>query len=191
MALITIVGVGALGSHAALLLRGHELRVIDGDRVEAKNIGSQFHSSATLRRNKAQACANTLQMLFRVRVNAFCTMLHEDNVNVLLRGSDVVVDCCDNIAARTLIQRWCGDSIPCIHGCLSADGLYGRVVWNERFVPDPEGVAGQATCEDASNLPFHGLVGAVVARETIRCLDTGIRWNYEITSQPLQVKRIC
>jgi len=188
--MIGIVGIGALGSHVALLLRSQPLRLIDGDRVETRNLGAQFHTTLSLRKNKAQSCANNLQMLFRTKADSYPRMIGWDNADVLLEGCDVVVDCCDNLEARSVIRETCIDRIACVHGCLSADGQYGRVVWNDRFVPDAEDHPGQHTCEDDANLPFHALVAAVVARETLRYLNTRDQWDYEMTSRTLRVQRI-
>ncbi len=52
---VTIVGVGALGSHAALLLRNEaDLKLIDFDKVDAKNTLAQFHARQSIGRNKAE-----------------------------------------------------------------------------------------------------------------------------------------
>jgi hypothetical protein len=47
---------------------------------------------------------------------------------------------------------------------LAADGTFGIVRRDERFVADREDVAGQATCEGGEHLPMIGLVGATLAR---------------------------
>ena len=46
MKTVVIVGVGALGSHVALLGRnwGVQLKLVDFDRIEQKNTQAQFHS---------------------------------------------------------------------------------------------------------------------------------------------------
>ena len=51
-----------------------------------------------------------------------------------------------------------------VHGALSGDGTFGLVRWDERFVPDAEDRAGQATCEGGRHLPLIGLLGAALAR---------------------------
>ena len=180
---IVIVGIGALGSHVALFGRNWAgtLNVIDGDRVEQKNTLGQFHTTMGLGKNKALALKQASQGLFKGNINALPHMLTEDNVAHLLGNADFIIDCTDNIEARTLIQRFArAVGITCLHGALSADGTFGRVMWTEHFVPDAEGAVGQATCEGGENLPFHGLVAAKVAAVAQEFLKTGKKSSWQI-----------
>lgn len=43
-------------------------------------------------------------------------------------------------------------------------GRSSLVRWDERFAPDAEDQAGQATCEGGEHLPLIGLLGAAIAR---------------------------
>ena len=178
---IVIVGVGALGSHVLLLLRNHPgLTVCDFDKIESKNLMSQFHTTMTLGRNKAQAAQQTMRGLFGVAVAPFPHKLTTDNVGVILGGATLGIDCTDNVEARRVIQGYViPNKIPCLHGGLAADGTLGRVVWSEQFQPDEAG-AGQATCENGEHLPFIGMVSAYMAQAAQRFLRTGERWAFHI-----------
>jgi len=166
MGQMVIIGAGALGSHLALFARNFEcdLRVVDFDRIEAKNVQAQFHSKMGLRKNKAQALQQSLQGLFGRKIQAVSNKLTGDNRVQLLGDADLVVDCTDNFAARRLIQDSCQAwDIPCLHGCLSADGTFARAVWTDHFTADQEGQDGEATCEDGQQLPFFAMAGAQLA----------------------------
>jgi molybdopterin-synthase adenylyltransferase len=54
---IVFCGVGALGSTAAVLCRSldGELRLVDFDRVESKNLAAQSYVKQSLGKNKAEA----------------------------------------------------------------------------------------------------------------------------------------
>lgn len=172
---VVIVGVGALGSHLALLVRNApaELVLVDFDRVERKNTLSQFHSRMGLGRNKAQALQQALQGLFGLRVTAVPHRLVEDNAAALLAGATLVVDAVDHGPTRSLIQRACSEAgVPVLHGALAADGAYARVMWGEAFTVDAGG-EGQATCEDGEHLPFIGVVAAWMAVAVQRFLERG------------------
>ena len=54
---IVFCGVGALGSHAAVLCRnfGVSIALIDFDRVESKNLLSQAYVKPSIGKNKAEA----------------------------------------------------------------------------------------------------------------------------------------
>lgn len=172
---IVIVGVGALGSHLVLLARnlGAELAVVDFDRVEQKNVLSQFHSKMGVGRNKTQALQQAMQGLFGLRLEAVPHRLTEDNVVALLTRADLVVDCVDHAPTRRLLTRVAAErAIPCLHGALAADGTYARVMWDPGFTVD-EGGDGAATCEDGEHLPFIALVAATMARALQRFLKDG------------------
>ena len=182
---IVIIGAGALGSHLALLARNWEatLRVVDFDRVEQKNTLAQFHSRMGLRQNKAQALQKALAGLFGVRIDAVPHRLTEDNAATLLEGAALVVDCTDNAEARRVIQRQVqAAGIPCLHGALAADGMFGRAIWDEHnFTADEEGEPGQATCEDGQQLPMFALVAAQLAVTAQRFLDSGKQQSFQIS----------
>lgn len=183
---IVIVGAGALGSHVALLGRnwtgGHPLRVVDFDRVESKNVMSQFHTTMGKGRNKADGLKQAMHGLFGVRIDAVPHKLTRDNAQALLGGASLVMDCTDNAEARRVIQEFVRKhGIPCLHGALTADGTFGRVIWDEHFKEDEEGAPGQATCEDGENLPFHALVAAQMAVVAQRFLRKGERSSHQVT----------
>jgi len=181
---VVIVGLGALGSHVALFARnwGNPLKLADFDHIENKNVLSQFHTRMGLRRNKAQALQQTLQGLFGTKVEAIPHRLTDSNAEALLGGSALVIDCVDNAKTRRTIQEFVRkNSIPCLHGALSADGAFGRIVWDELFVADEEGEEGQATCEDGRMLPMFALVAAQVALSAQAFLEGGARRSFQVT----------
>lgn len=180
---VVIVGLGALGSHVMLLGRNWKANftLVDFDRVEMKNTQAQFHTKMGLRQNKALALAKTLQGLYGMKVKAIPHKLTEDNAETLLRGSSLVIDCTDNIEARGLIQGTCKRyDIPCLHGCLSADGNFMRAVWTENFVPDAESFEGEVTCEDGENLPFHAMAAGSIATVAQRFLVDGVKESWQL-----------
>jgi len=180
---VVIIGVGALGSHVALLGRNwkNPLKIADFDLVEQKNTQAQFHSKMSLRRNKAQALQQALNGLFGIKVEAVPHRLEDSNAEVLLGGAVLVIDCTDNAKARRTIQAFVRKhKIPCLHGALSADGSFGRIVWDEDFVIDEEGKEGQATCEDGEQLPMFALAAAQVAVVAQRFLKDGTRQSFQV-----------
>lgn len=161
---VVIVGVGALGSHVALMLRNHvNIRIVDFDRVETKNVMSQSHSLSSVGKNKALGLQQTIKFLYGVVVEAMPNKLAVGNVKEILSRSDVVVDCVDDGDTRRLIQDYCRvNSKACLHGGLAAGGQFGQVAWNEQFDADDK-AEGAATCEDGEHLPFISKVAAQMA----------------------------
>lgn len=182
--LIVIVGVGALGSHFLLLARNLPVafKVIDDDRVEAKNILSQFHTKMGKGKNKATAIQASLRGLYDIKIDAVPHRLTADNVDKLLGNASLIVDCVDNGATRVLIQKFAkANNIPCLHGALSAGGEFGLAQWTERFVIDFEGADGQATCEDGEHLPFISKVASGLALAAQKFLASGVQDSTSFT----------
>ncbi|WP_426732927.1 HesA/MoeB/ThiF family protein [Myxococcus faecalis] len=164
---IVFCGVGAIGSQAAVLCRNLEatLVFIDFDRVESKNLLAQAHVKPSVGKNKAEALKLQLLNLHGVKAESFGVRVTRDNVAALCGGADLVVDCFDNQDSRRVLSGFAREAgKPLVHGAVSADGTFGLVRWDERFRPDAEDTAGQATCEGGAHLPLLGLLAATLAR---------------------------
>jgi molybdopterin-synthase adenylyltransferase len=164
---VVVVGVGALGSHLVQLGRTLPVqwKVIDDDRIEAKNLLAQFHTRMGVGKNKAQALQQAMQGMFGVKIDAVPHRLTADNTEALLGDAELVVDCLDNAEARTLVQEFVrAREIACVHGALAPGGELGRVVWDHLFVIDSEDTPGQQTCEGGEHLAFIAQTAATLAQ---------------------------
>jgi molybdopterin/thiamine biosynthesis adenylyltransferase len=182
--MIVIVGVGALGSHLIQFVRNEkvDIRVIDFDRVEQKNVMSQFHGKPGVGKSKVEALKQTMDFLFKRPLQIVSHKLVENNIDVLLKDATLVVDCLDNAASRKLVQDYARKhNLPCLHGALAPGGAFGRVVWTEQFVIDSEVGAGAATCEDGEFLPFIALTAAYLARSVQIFLQDGRKIGFSIS----------
>lgn len=180
---VVIVGVGALGSHLALLIRNLpvQIKVIDMDKIERKNVMSQFHTNMSVGKNKAEALKQSMQGLFGVKIESIPHRLVGDNAEQLLGGASLVVDCLDNGASRRVVQGLVrARGIPCLHGALAPNGAFGRVVWEPQFEIDDEDGPGAATCEDGEHLPFIALVSSLLATSVRRFIRDGKRVGFHV-----------
>lgn len=180
---VTIVGVGALGSHVVLMTRSCKInvRAIDFDRVEMKNISSQFHGKPGVGKLKVNALDQAMNMFFAYRITCISSKLSLDNQDSILKGSDLVVDCLDNGDSRRIVQNYVRTAkIPCVHGALAADGGFGRVVWDERFVID-DAAPGAPTCEAGEHLPFIGIVSSYLSRSIQEFVTSGNKIGWEVS----------
>lgn len=181
---LVFCGVGALGSTAACLCRNLDatLCFIDFDRVESKNVLAQAFVKQSIGKNKAEALKLQLQNFYGLKCEAFGVRLVEGNVEALCGTADLLVDCFDNAASRRLLSDFARRAQkPLVHAALSGDGTFGLVRWDERFVPDAEDVAGQATCEGGEHLPVIGQVGATLAGVIRDYLKSGARRDAMVT----------
>jgi len=180
---VTIVGVGALGSHLVQILRNTEaaIKVIDFDRVEQKNTASQFHTKSTTGKSKVQGLQQTMKFLWGLSIEAIPHKLTTDNVRQLLGGSDLVIDCLDNGESRRIIQKFVREEgIPCLHGALDAEGSFGQVIWDADFKIDDEPSEGAATCEDGQHIAFIVVASAYLARAAQEFLANGRQIGFQI-----------
>lgn len=181
---ILIAGIGALGSNALALLRNvdAELRLVDFDRVESKNLAAQWFVKPSLGKNKADAARLQLANFYGRKAEAFGVRLAATNAAQLLAGCDLALDCFDNADSRLALSRAAVSAgVPLVHAAISADGTFGLVRWDERFVPDREDVAGQATCEGGEHLPMIGLVAAALARTVQDFAKSGSRHDFQVS----------
>ncbi len=184
MKTIVIVGVGALGSQAVMLLRNVKatLKVIDFDRVEAKNVQSQFHGKPGVGKPKVLALSGAMDLLFGVKLQTNTNKLVENNAKELLGGGDLIIDCLDNAASRRVIQAFVRrEKIPCLHAAVDANGTFGRVCWDEQFIIDEEDGAGAPTCENGEHLPFLSIVASHLAHAAKEFLAKGTRLGYQVS----------
>jgi len=181
---ILIAGVGALGSTCVQFVRnvGAELRLVDFDRVESKNLSAQWFVKQSVGKNKAEAIRLQLANFYGAKAEAMGVRLAATNAAQLLAGCDLAVDCFDNADSRLILSDASrAAAVPLLHGAIAADGTVGLVRWDERFTPDREDTEGQATCEGGEHLPLIGLVGATLARAIQDFLKDGSRNDYLIT----------
>ena len=68
--MIVIVGVGALGSHLVQFMRNEkiEIKIIDFDRVEQKNVMSQFHGKPGVGKSKVDALKQAMDFFFKTSI---------------------------------------------------------------------------------------------------------------------------
>ena len=176
---VLLVGAGALGSHVALFGRGLPVRwtVVDHDRIEAKNLLSQFHTRPNLGRNKAVSLKQTLFVLFSTSVEGIPHQLVDANAEALLSNQDLIIDCVDNRETRRILQAWtrAHPKVSCIHGAVSNDGKTGQATWDEDFTIDPGPTPPGATCVDGAHLPFLASVAAEIVFAVQLFLETGAK----------------
>lgn len=181
---IVVCGVGALGSTAVQFCRNvdAELRLVDFDRVESKNLAAQWFVKQSVGKNKAEAVRLQLANFYGAKSEAMGVRLAATNAAQLLAGVTLAVDCFDNADSRlALAEAARTANVPLVHAALAGDGTFGIVRWDERFVPDREDIAGQATCEGGEHLPMIGLVGATLARAIQDFVRAGERRDYMIS----------
>jgi molybdopterin-synthase adenylyltransferase len=107
-----IVGVGGLGSPAALYLAASgigRLTLCDGDEADLTNLQRQIvHRSESIGTNKTVSARATLAAINpEVEVVAVAHRLQGPELEERVADADVVLDCSDNFATRHAVNRAC------------------------------------------------------------------------------------
>jgi len=179
---ILLCGGGALGSWLSDLLarQGYWAQsVLDRDKVEDGNFGTQNFGKADVGRPKASQIRGNTFRKYGVLIKDFVKSLSKDNAKSLLKDYDLVVDVFDNGESREIVRATCEElGIPCVHAGLTAMG-YLQVRWNEQYVAPPTVDEEDAPCEYplAANLVL--MCVAVTAESINRYFESGEKMDVE------------
>jgi molybdopterin-synthase adenylyltransferase len=183
-ATVLIVGLGGLGSPAALYLAAAgvgRLVLADGDQVELSNLQRQIaHGVSDIGVNKAQSAAAAIAVLNPLTsVQVIPNKLVEDDLVQLLSTVDLVVDATDNYPVRYGLNRACiAAQLPLVsaaairsEGHISVfDPHKGGGCYRCMY---PQGDTGNAlSCSESGVLaPLVGVLGSLQAMEAIKVLS--------------------
>ncbi|HEX2938562.1 MAG TPA: HesA/MoeB/ThiF family protein [Ruminiclostridium sp.] len=129
---VTVIGAGGLGSPVLTYLTSAgvgTIRIIDCDIVSESNLNRQFlHNTEDIGKLKILSSKEKLSLLNpNVNFKVINKRLDNNNIHEIITGSDVVVDCVDNIATRIITARACIKlNIPLVEGGVC--GFYGYVI---------------------------------------------------------------
>jgi molybdopterin/thiamine biosynthesis adenylyltransferase len=121
--IVTIVGIGALGSVSAELLARAgigKLILIDPDNVEIHNLQRQsLFNEEDIGKNKAEVAKDKINKInSEVSVETHSAFLDETNLDLL---QSIVLDGTDNMEVRKLIDSYCTENnIPWIYGGIAS-----------------------------------------------------------------------
>lgn len=180
---VLIVGMGGLGSPAALYLAGAgvgRLVLADDDHVDLSNLQRQIiHSTADLDRPKTTSAADRLVALNpEVQIQQLTQRLHYEQLLEAAAQVDLVLDCTDNFTTRQALNKACvALGRPLVSG--AAIRLQGQVsVFDLRDDSSPcyqclygHGDDVALSCSEAGVIgPLVGMVGSLQALEALKLL---------------------
>jgi adenylyltransferase/sulfurtransferase len=180
---VLMVGAGGLGAPAAIYLAaagvGH-ITLADFDRVELSNLHRQpLYADADIGRPKVEAAEETLRRVNpHVHVEPLAMRLDAENARERVAACDVVLDGCDNLATRHIINRACvTENKPFVYGGIHQfEGQLGVFALNNTacyacLFPEMTEVEPPCTCAEAGVLGvLPGIVGSLQAAEAIKLI---------------------
>jgi len=179
---IAIVGMGGLGTPAALAL-AHAgigtLVLIDDDEVDRTNLHRQIlYRDSDVGRSKLDAAEDALKRASHtIAIEKRIGRLTPDHI-AAIEGVDVVLECTDNFATKFLAADAARLArVPIVHGAAIrwigtafAVGPEGAPCYRCLFEDIPEGA--QASCDLAGVVgPVCGVIGALQAHFALKILD--------------------
>ena len=129
---VLIVGVGGLGSPAAIYLAAAgvgEIVLVDSERVELSNLNRQIiHWTRDIGILKVESALEKLRELNpNVNVRIYPQQADEELLNKLVSEVDLVIDALDNWKTRFILNKICVEKRkPLIHAGIH--GLYGQLL---------------------------------------------------------------
>lgn len=188
---VTVCGAGAVGSNLVCNLARQgfsKINVIDKDRVEEENVGTQAYGKSHIGKLKTNALANIVYHDTGVMLMQQHIELNTDNVHRLLKGRNVIVDCFDNAASRSFVQEWVRNNhSDCLHIGLHTD--YAECLWDNIY-KIPSDPPDDSPCDYplARNIV---MASAVIASECIlRHAVDGTQNSFRMTLKDLNITRV-
>ncbi|HUW25864.1 MAG TPA: HesA/MoeB/ThiF family protein [Gallionella sp.] len=181
---VLIIGLGGLGSPAALYLAASgigQLILCDHDIVELSNLQRQIiHRTASVGQTKV---ASAQAALHDTNPEAECVVLpvrvDEAQLCDLVAQADTVLDCSDNFATRYAVNRACmAQRKPLVSGAaIQFDGQISVFDFRREDAPcynclfPEDSLAAELRCATTGVFaPLVGIIGSIQAAETLKLL---------------------
>ncbi|SHH52303.1 HesA/MoeB/ThiF family protein [Clostridium grantii] len=174
---VLVIGAGGLGCPVLtyLICAGvGNIRIVDCDIISESNLNRQFlYGPGDIGKEKVFTAKHYLNKQNpEVIIEAFNDRVNEDNIQRLIDGIDIVVDCVDNITTRLITNSACLEkNIPLVDG--GVEGFYGfaTVVKRDSACLECMGFYEGNPKEPAAVVGVTaGIIGSFEANECIRIL---------------------
>jgi sulfur-carrier protein adenylyltransferase/sulfurtransferase len=180
---ILVIGAGGLGCPVLTYLAAMgigTIGIVDNDIVEMKNLHRQvLYNETDTGKLKVQVAREKLQLQNSgIRIVAYPERLTENNASQLFSDHDMVIDCCDNVETRYIIDQYTSDlGKPFVYGAVRQ--LEGQVsVFNykdgpsyKHLFPDEELAKSELDCATAGIIGYvPGMVGCLQVNEAVKII---------------------
>jgi molybdopterin/thiamine biosynthesis adenylyltransferase len=180
---VVIIGIGGLGSPAALYLAAAgvgTLTLVDFDTVDNSTLQRQvIHNTSSIGESKVSSAKNTLHALNpETSIHCIDKQLNLDQLKSLIADVSCVIDATDNFSTRFLINHACVSQHVALVSA-AAIQFEGQIsVFDLRRKDSPcyaclytEGGEENTNCSDNGILaPVVGILGSMQALETIKLI---------------------
>jgi len=171
---VTVIGAGGLASPVLTYLACAgvgTITLIDYDMVSESNLNRQFlYHEKDMGMLKAIIAKDVLSGLnSQIKINSVAEKLDENNIGDIIHGSDVVIDCVDNVETRLIVNRAClRQDIPLVEG--GVNGFYGFVMSVKRGFPCLECIGYGNTKLKRPGPVLGAAVGVIGSLQAVECI---------------------
>lgn len=177
---LAIVGCGGLGAISAAYLAGvgiGRLTLIDGDVPDVSNLHRQVFYTAEDKNHKVDHLKARLNALNpEITVDTFAERLTKENIDTILTGVDLVLECTDDQMCKYLVNDFCAlEGIPLVYGAIHKYEGYvslfensnGKEIQLRDIFPVPD--LNIPVCSEVGVLStIAGLIGILQSNEAIK-----------------------
>lgn len=180
---VLVIGAGGLGCPVLSYLTSMGIGIIgivDDDIVEEKNLHRQvLYDEADIGKLKALSAKEKLaQQNSTTRFTAYTERLNEKNAEAIIADYDIIVDCCDNVATRYIVDQVTKTlHKPFVYGAVRhMEGQVSVFNYNSgpsfrQLFPDETIFAGELDCAAAGIIGFvTGIVGCLQVNEVLKII---------------------
>ncbi len=176
---VLVVGAGGLGCPVALYLAAAgvgKLGIVDEDKIEIHNLQRQvLYDTYYLGRPKVEIAAEKLADLNNeIEIEPYNFRLNTDNAAEIIKGYDIIADCCDNFETRFLLNDTCLELDKTLVSAAVA-GFEGQVYTFKKGVSSYRDIYGEPpeglipSCSQTGILgSVAGVLGSIQATEIIK-----------------------
>ena len=179
---VAVVGCGGLGAIAAAYLAGAgigKLILVDGDKPELSNLHRQVFFSPEDQQTKAEELQIKLSKLNpEIKIKAIPTHLTKANIDELLTGINLILECTDHQPTKYLVNDFCAlEGIPMVYSAIHKFEGYLSLFTNQQEedihlrdifpVPNPN----LPVCSEVGVMnTIAGMMGVLQANEAMKYL---------------------
>lgn len=171
---ITVIGAGGLASPVLTYLTCAgvgTITLVDYDTVTDSNLNRQFlYHEKNIGKPKALNARKVLSELnSEITINQRSEKITDDNIREIIKDSDVVIDCVDNVETRIIVNRGClMMNIPLVEG--GVNGFYGFITSIKREYPCLECIGYHNTKMKRPCPALGAVVGVIGSLQAVECI---------------------